>query len=341
MTDGRSDKRPTIYDLAKLTNTSASTVGAVLNGSWKKRRISQKLADQIRKVAIEQGYSPNMQARALRTERSNIIGMIVPMYDNRYFGALAEAFEQRARDRGLFPIVTCTRRDPNLEIEAAQSMLAYRVDNIVCTGATDPDRIADLCAAHGVETLNVDLPGTRAPSIISDNYQAAVELTKDIISRLPSGCAGNDSDIVFIGGREEDHNTGERIRGFKDAHEEVGARIAEAYIRPCGYAAHKAERSLDEFVNKIGGLPKGIFINSTISLEGIVNWFQQNDITGLETVALGCFDWDPYAALLGNKTSMVRQNVPVMMDLLFEFLEEPGKRKAGVTQVLPEVIRRS
>lgn len=42
--------------------------------------------------------------------------MIVPKYDNRYFGSIAEKFEEMARARGLLPIITCTRRQPELEL---------------------------------------------------------------------------------------------------------------------------------------------------------------------------------------------------------------------------------
>lgn len=52
--------------------------------------------------------------------------MIVPKYDNRYFGSIAEKFEEMARARGLLPIITCTRRQPELEIEAARAMLSGR-----------------------------------------------------------------------------------------------------------------------------------------------------------------------------------------------------------------------
>ena len=38
-------KKITIYDLAELSGVSASAVSAILNGNWKKRRISAKLAD--------------------------------------------------------------------------------------------------------------------------------------------------------------------------------------------------------------------------------------------------------------------------------------------------------
>ncbi len=46
-----------------------------------------------------------------------------PKYDNRYFGSIAERFEEMARERGLLPIITCTRRRPELEIEAVKAML--------------------------------------------------------------------------------------------------------------------------------------------------------------------------------------------------------------------------
>lgn len=39
--------------------------------------------------------------------------MIIPKYDNRYFGSVAERFEEMARERGLLPIITCTPEAPS------------------------------------------------------------------------------------------------------------------------------------------------------------------------------------------------------------------------------------
>jgi LacI family fructose operon transcriptional repressor len=36
---------------------------------------------------------------------------------------VAERFEEMARERGLLPIITCTRRRPELEIEAVSDAL--------------------------------------------------------------------------------------------------------------------------------------------------------------------------------------------------------------------------
>ncbi|WP_133013507.1 LacI family DNA-binding transcriptional regulator [Marinomonas flavescens] len=319
------EKSPTIYDLAKLAGSSASTVGSILNGTWHKRRISSKLAEKVLAIAKEEGYSPNMQARALRKEKSGFIGMIVPMYDNRYFSSIAEIFEQRAREMGFFPIVTCTRRDPKLELDAAKSMLDHRVEYIICTGATDPDGVADLCKSKGVPTINIDLPGSKSVSIISDNFSGAVNLTADILNRIKSNTKNRESNILFIGGRPNDHNTIERVRGFKNAHFQANLTLEDDYILTCGYAADHAEKSFSDFIKAKRRMPEGIFINSTISLEGITNWFIKNKHHDINNVALGCFDWDPFAAMIGNNSTMVKQDVPVMMDILFDLLNPMKK----------------
>ena len=54
MTRVEKTKKTTIYDLAELTGVSASAVSAILNGNWKKRRISAKLAEKVTRIAEEQ-----------------------------------------------------------------------------------------------------------------------------------------------------------------------------------------------------------------------------------------------------------------------------------------------
>lgn len=311
-------KRTTIYDLAKITGASATAVSSVLNGSWKKRRISDKLADRIKQAAQVHGYSINLQASVLRSERSNIIGMIVPKYDNRYFGAIAEQFEAMAREIGLFPVITCTQRDPDMEVEAACALLSYQVDFLISTGATDPDKISMLCRAAGVKTLNIDLPGTLAPSIISDNYTAAKELTEHILDVCRKE-QGRQDPLVFIGGRSDDHNTNRRIQGFLAAHEERGIDVSPDRVLTCGYAAERAYAALSD---QTGSPPLGLFVNSTISLEGVVRWISGLDDNVSRHIRYGAFDWDPFAALLPQSVGMIKQDVTSMLKLAFQFITQ-------------------
>ncbi|QRZ12766.1 LacI family DNA-binding transcriptional regulator [Paracoccus methylovorus] len=54
---------------------SPSTVSAVLNGSWKPRRISEKTTQIIRSLALDLDYSANRQAKGLRNAKSGVIGL--------------------------------------------------------------------------------------------------------------------------------------------------------------------------------------------------------------------------------------------------------------------------
>nr|WP_314265894.1 LacI family DNA-binding transcriptional regulator [uncultured Moellerella sp.] len=320
MTKIRQNKKTTIYDLAELAGVSASAVSAILNGNWQKRRISAQLAEKVIRIAEEQNYSVNKQASLLRSEKSKIIGMLVPKYDNRYFGSIVECFEEKARARGLFPIVTCTRRDGELEIEAAKAMLSYQVGWLIATGATNPDKISEICAASGVPTLNLDLPGTLAPSVISDNYGGAKALTGRILQKNKQK-RGREEALIFVGGRQYDHNTRERIRGFIDAHQDQGIAITEQNILACGYAPEKAEKALHNFAKQHPIEHCGLFVNSTISLEGVVRWLIHRGYTGKSQPEMGCFDWDPFVTLLGNDIEMVKQDVPTMLDHIFELID--------------------
>lgn len=310
-------KRPTIYDIAELTGSSATAVSAVLNGSWKKRRISERLALKIMEAAKEQGYAVNLQASALRRERSNIVGMIVPKYDNRYFGAMAERFEALARKHGLFPVITCTQRDPDLELQAAQALISYQVDYLVVTGATKPDSVSRLCAEAGVRSINLDLPGTITASVTSDNFEGARQLTHLIIDRVSSEL-GYQGPLLFIGGRASDHNTKERIRGFKEAHRERGIPLTEENIIASDYDPEKVEATLEA---RRSTLPLGFFVNSTITLEGVVRWINRVYPHHHGVIRYGCFDYDSFAAQLPENVGMVEQDVNSMLAKTFELIE--------------------
>ena len=331
-------KQVTIYDIANRAGTSASTVGAVLNGSWRNRRISEKRATTIRNLANEMGYAPNMQARALRSVQSRIIGMILPMYDNRYFGAISERFEIEARARGLLPMTSCTRREPELELATVRQMLSYNVDRIVCTGASDPDGIARICEAKGVPTINLDLPGTAAPSIISDNYAGAYQLTAALIRRARAVGSNWQDDFLFVGGRPMDHNTSERIRGYRDAIADAGVTPIEDNILACGYAAAKSKAAFAEKIERSGRMPAAVFVNSTISLEGVFEWLVQNDKAAQDRILFGSFDWDPFAQYMAQNLFSVRQDVPAMLDAMFKIIDSKRPHPPEVIQIAPIVL---
>ncbi len=140
-----SSRKATIHDIARLSGASPSTVSAALSDNWKSRRISETRVEEIRRIAAQQGYSTNMQARGLRQARSGLVGMIIPVHDNRFFSSMSQSFEEFARARGLVPVIASSLRDPAEEARIVRTLISYAVDYLFIAGATDPAAITALC----------------------------------------------------------------------------------------------------------------------------------------------------------------------------------------------------
>jgi LacI family fructose operon transcriptional repressor len=331
-------RKSTIYDLAALANVSASTVSAVLSGNWKARRIAEATAIRVRRLAATHKYSVNRQASGLRKSRSGLIGMIIPMHDNRFFSGMSQVFEKLARERHWYPIVVSTLRDPALELETVNTLISYRIEYLVVAGATDPDSISAVCRSHGVAHVNVDLPGTKATSVISDNYWGAQQLTRALIDRSTPMRVRKRNKTYFVGGIATDYATRRRIEGFADVVRTRFGGLDADQVDASGYDADLAEAAVRALYKRIGGLPRALFINSTIALEGVVRFLKSLPPADLEHCAFGCYDWDPFASMLSFPLLMVRQNVDGLLGEAFRIIDSKSFGETRIIEIKPELV---
>ena len=331
-------KKSTIYDLAALADVSASTVSAVLSGNWRERRIAEATALKVQQLADKHKYSINRQASGLRKSKSGLTGMIIPLHDNRFFSGMAQAFERFARERHWHPLVVSTLREPGLELDTVRSLISYRIEHLLITGATDPDTVSKLCRQHGVAHVNVDLPGHLAASVISDNYWGAQELTRELIRRSRPQRSALRNRAYFVGGLPTDYATQRRIEGFSDVLRSTTGELDEHQVDACGYAGDLAEAAVRKLYARIGGLPKALLINSTIALEGVTRFLKTLPREELEACTFGCYDWDPFASMLSFPLVMVRQNVEGLMAEAFRIIDEGSHARKTVVEIKPELI---
>jgi len=92
----------TIYDVAARAGVSPATVSRVFNGT----SVSREKVRLVRKAAVELAYTPNRSARALRTQTSNVVALVVADIENPYFTALARGVEDVMRGAG-YSVVLC------------------------------------------------------------------------------------------------------------------------------------------------------------------------------------------------------------------------------------------
>src|ERR1044072_5864785 len=90
-------KMPTVKDVAEYAGVSVGTVSRVLSGE---AAVKPMLREKVNGAISALGYRPNVTARALRTNRTDVIGLIVPDITNPFFAQLAASVERASLECG-------------------------------------------------------------------------------------------------------------------------------------------------------------------------------------------------------------------------------------------------
>lgn len=86
----------TLEDIAQLAGVSRSTVSRVIN---EQPAVSDVVRRRVWEIINETGYRPNQAARSLASQRSNILGLVIPrrvhtFFTDPYFSSLTEGVAQ-------------------------------------------------------------------------------------------------------------------------------------------------------------------------------------------------------------------------------------------------------
>lgn len=111
--------------VADYLGISRTTVSLVLNGSPVADAIRQETKDRVFAAARELNYRPNLLARLLHSQRSFMIGVIVPEISEGYVAAVMSGIEDQLLGSGYFYLVASHRSKIDL-IEEYPGMLQSR-----------------------------------------------------------------------------------------------------------------------------------------------------------------------------------------------------------------------
>ena len=97
---------PSLTEIAAALGVSAATVSNALS---RKGRVSSDVAEKIRRRAAALGYVPSPAARALRTGRTGVLGLVLPDIANPLFPQIAQAIEAAASGVGRGVLIADSR----------------------------------------------------------------------------------------------------------------------------------------------------------------------------------------------------------------------------------------
>ena len=217
------DRRVSMADVAERAGVSGQTVSRVVNGS---PRVDPDTRARVEAAMAELGYRPHRAARALRTGRTQTLGLVVSTLASVGNSRMLQAVADAAAARGYALTVVTLGPDGGVA-DAFERLAEQGVDGaIVLNEATARVRGADVRAA-GLRLVVVDSP--RDDRLGSEQQYGIVETDH---------AAGADSAVrhlLGLGHRTVHHLAGpvgsfaaaERERGWRAALDAAGAPVPD------------------------------------------------------------------------------------------------------------------
>jgi LacI family transcriptional regulator len=141
--DARPDgqQRVTLQDVADRAGVSLTTASRVVNDG--SRRVGKPLADRVHRAVADLGYTANLQARAVATGQSTMIGVALRDISDPYFSSIAAGLIEVAEAAAgrLLVCMTSTVAHEEAELEYVALMRAQRARAVVLVGSRS-DNIA-------------------------------------------------------------------------------------------------------------------------------------------------------------------------------------------------------
>ena len=212
MADGA---RVTLIDVAEQAGVSRATASLVLRGTG---RVSQATRDRVHTAMAELGYVYNRSAAALRTRKSNVVGVLVTTVASPFFAEVVVGLEEELAGAGYVTLIANTLNDVDRQAQLTRFLQETTVGGVVVVPAFDTpaDAFADL-TRQGIPLVNLSrsIGGVSGHFIGTDDVAGGRAAAEHLIWH---GC----TDLLYLGGRLDAVARRERLTGVHAAVREHG-----------------------------------------------------------------------------------------------------------------------
>lgn len=329
----------TLEEIAKLADVSTATVSRVINHY---PHVSKNVRQRVLKVIEETGYQPNIAARSLASNRTNVIGLVIPnsvsnVFTDPYFSRLTEGISH-----------TCNENEYVLSLFIFNSMEIERklfprvtrrglVDGIIIQSTGLNDDAISYITEGDIPFVVAGRPinAPQASFVDVDNNAGAFKATMHLIQL-------GRKRIATITGKLDTSVGMDRLDGYckalKDSRIDIDERlIAEGDFTELG--SYYATKRL------LAVKPDAIFVASDTMATGVIRALREENISVPNDIALVGFDDLPPARNSIPPLTTVRQPIRrfgiKLVETLLDMLKngpEPPRRIIFDTEL---VIRES
>lgn len=219
----------TLKDLAKRLGVSVTTVSKALKDY---PDIGKETKEQVKKLARELNYQPNIHAVNLRVQKSRTLGVIIPKVEHYFFAKVLNGIINEAERHGYLVVTLFSDDDVELEKKQVGLLINKRVDGILMV-------LSHQTQLHEQQHI-LDILAHEIPLVLLDRTSSAIPCSKVLIDEQKAGyravrhlLRNGAKNILYLGGSVKYLNYRKRYNGYIQALREFGLPEQERLIYHC------------------------------------------------------------------------------------------------------------
>lgn len=168
-------------DVARLAGVSTATVSRTLNTP---EQVDPATRQRVLEAATKLRYLPHGAARSMRSQRTRMVGAVVPSFDYALYARTTSALQRRLDERGYSLVLAEHHYDLATELRVTGQLIQHGVDAMAFVGLDHDPALFSLLDDYGrpyVLTWGID-PHGHHPSVGFDNQAATLAVTRHLLS---------------------------------------------------------------------------------------------------------------------------------------------------------------
>ncbi|VXC17445.1 LacI family transcriptional regulator [Arthrobacter sp. 9AX] len=323
----------TSRDVAELAGVSQATVSRVMSSSPK---LSPATKARVQAAMETLGYVPHAGAQAMKTRRTNTIGVVVADLNNPFY---SEAVDELTRelDTSGFRVVIWNAGGGSHQ-DALKAIRERAVDGVIFTTATE-DSI-ELQAAieknSPIVLINRVVEGLDCDQVTSSNADGGAAVADYLLSH-------GKARVAFIGGPDSASTTRERGRGFLSRMAEQGYEVPE-HLRFNGQFSHDIAAQIMNRLLSRSDRPQAVFCANDLMAFGALDALHAQKVSTDHCWVIGYDDvdmaaWDSFSLTTVRQPS--REMARIGARMLVDRIISPGQPTRQVIFPCELIVRGS
>jgi LacI family transcriptional regulator len=327
-------RRATVRDVAAAAGVSQATASRALSGNL---TVNPVLVRRVLTASQKLGYTANAMARALRTQQTGTIGVVVPSITNPFFIGAVEALEG-VLARTQRSLVLCdARNSAATEAERIELLISRMVDGLVVipvSGARSGPALK-AAAEHGpVVQFDRYVPSTGTDFVGADNADGMRQMVEHVRGR-------GSRTMAYVGARPTNSAAAERLTAFRGLVGAAGSRPGTWEL--LGEFSTEWGREAGERLLAAGALPDAVVCSADLIAVGVLAVLRDAKVDVPADVKVVSYDDSPMGRITSPRLTSVRQPVQIMADEAIRLLDqrpEPGPRTPRKSIFTPRLVVR-